>query len=346
MTADRRPAEAPSPDAHVTVVIPTKDRPASLARTLASVQAQRNVAVQVVVVDDGSSPPHWLEVQAAASSALVLRNPVSRGVSAARNSGLAQARTPWVAFVDDDDLWAPDKLARQLAAAEASPDDAGWVCSAAAHFADDLGVLHVHEVPPPGDLLLAMLGGNVVPGGGSGVLARTDLMRQVGGFDTALSTLADRDCWIRLAAAAPVAVVNLPDVGYRISSTSMAHDTRRAQDELRRLRSKHDALYAAHGVELDDRRWTDYLQSQAYRSGDWRTGARLSVRLLWRHGEPRGAVQPVLAFAPPTVRRALRGRRLRRLDRVLLGHARAWLADELELHQSAGRQAAAADLPR
>jgi glycosyltransferase involved in cell wall biosynthesis len=112
----------------VTVVIPTHNRAHVMQATLRSVLRQRDVDVRVVVVDDGSSD-ETPEVLGAIRDERVRwhRNERAGGVSNARNIGLGMVATPWVAFSDDDDLWAPDKLARQLASLRAEPG-AGWSC--------------------------------------------------------------------------------------------------------------------------------------------------------------------------------------------------------------------------
>src|SRR5690349_9916448 len=95
----------------VTVVVPTRDRHARLAATLAGVLRQRDVDLEVVVVDEASSPP----VGASADPRVrVLRHDEPQGVARARNAGLSAAQGAWVAFCDDDDLWGPEKLRRQL----------------------------------------------------------------------------------------------------------------------------------------------------------------------------------------------------------------------------------------
>lgn len=81
----------------VSVVIPTKNRPDSLVRTLSSVAGQSYRNVQLIIVDDGSEPPVKI-----ASSAWVVRNPESCGASAAKNLGLEVARGEFVLFIDDD----------------------------------------------------------------------------------------------------------------------------------------------------------------------------------------------------------------------------------------------------
>src|SRR5512144_711038 len=99
----------------VTVIIPTRDRPRWLPRTLVSALAQRGIEAETIIVDDGSSTPVAERLTPAALSRVrVVRHPRPLGVAEARNRGIAEARTNWVAFLDDDDIWAPTKLSRDL----------------------------------------------------------------------------------------------------------------------------------------------------------------------------------------------------------------------------------------
>src|SRR5688500_342442 len=106
---DQRPA-ATRDSPEVTVVIPTRDRWNLLERrALRSVLAQEDVRLEVVVVDDGSSEPAPPSIERD-ERVRVVRHETSRGVPAARNTGIGEATAAWTAFLDDDDLWAPRKL--------------------------------------------------------------------------------------------------------------------------------------------------------------------------------------------------------------------------------------------
>src|SRR3954465_11445182 len=112
--------------ADVTVVIPTRDRLALVRRALRSALNQEGVRLRAVVVDDGSCPPTARALDAFRDARVhVVHNQQSLGVSAGRNVGLALVATPWVAFLDDDDFWAPDKIRSQVDALAATPG-AGW----------------------------------------------------------------------------------------------------------------------------------------------------------------------------------------------------------------------------
>lgn len=314
----------------VTVVIPSKDRFAVLSTTLASVLAQRDVDVTVVVVEDGGSDGTTERLSGRDPRVTAVRHEQSRGVSAARNTGLELARTPWVAFVDDDDLWAPYKLARQLDAL-AEDRECAWACSAAATFYGDGSIADIQPPPPRRDASVDLLRANVVPGGGSGVLAAVELVRAVGGFDLTLSNLADWDCWLRLAQRSPVARVASPDVGYRRHSSSMAHSIERSEAELARMRDTYASLYEAAGVELDPLPWQWYLHRLTYGSGHWRAGVRRSWRLYREHGQRRALLQPVKYARPEWARR-------REASRVARGkpeqhaYTRDWIGERLAGH--------------
>jgi glycosyltransferase involved in cell wall biosynthesis len=210
----------------VSVVVPTHDRPDLLAATLSTILWQRDVDLEVIVVDDGS---HDANVATSVVNHYhdrrirVVRHESSRGVSAARNRGIADSHGSWLAFCDDDDLWAPDKLVRQLAAARENARR--WVYSGAVRI--DLSQHIIGGTPPPNpdDFLAYLPRWNPMPGGCSGVLASASVVAQVGSFDARFRHFADWDLWIRLARAGPPAVVSDPLVAYRIHPGNKTLDT-------------------------------------------------------------------------------------------------------------------------
>jgi glycosyltransferase involved in cell wall biosynthesis len=115
----------------VSVVIPVRDMARFLDAALASVFAQTYRPIEVIVVDDGSSDDvdavlaRWPEVIAVRQA--------RAGASAARNAGLARARGQYLALQDADDLWAPEKLALQVAHLEAHPEH-GYVAALVQSF--------------------------------------------------------------------------------------------------------------------------------------------------------------------------------------------------------------------
>ncbi len=276
-----------TPRPRVSVVIPTRNRRALLARALRSVLAQEGVEVEVVVVDDGSTDETGRFLAGLGDPRVtVVRHRERRGVTIARNAGIARATACWVAFLDDDDVWAPGKLRAQLRAIERS-GSAAWACTGGVLVDPHLRVLGPQEPPTTSQVTDTLLARNVVPGGASGVVAATDLVRDLGGFDTSLSSMADWDLWIRLGLRSPLASVDRPLVAYVIDAAGMAHDVATAEADLARIRTKYAGVRGERGVELDDAFWLWYLAQLHLRAGRRRAGAGAHARLAWAHRQPR-----------------------------------------------------------
>lgn len=192
----------------VTVVIPTRDRPRFLLDAVRSIRAQVGGSPQIVIVDDGS-----IEPIGPVDGISPLRNDTPQGAAAARNRGLAQVRTRWVAFCDDDDLWAPTKLATQFAGLAAHPG-AAWSYTGTVEVDSDFIVRGAQRALDSGWIEMSLLGGNVVSSG-STVLTRTEILRTVGGFAEELRAAEDWELWTRLARVATVAAVDQPLVAWR-----------------------------------------------------------------------------------------------------------------------------------
>lgn len=112
-----------SPSALVSVVIPTRNRPELLVRAVESVAGQSYRNLEIIVVIDGPDAETETALRALADVRLrVLPLPESRGGSDARNAGIAAAQGEWIAFLDDDDEWLPEKLERQLNHSAARPE--------------------------------------------------------------------------------------------------------------------------------------------------------------------------------------------------------------------------------
>jgi glycosyltransferase involved in cell wall biosynthesis len=224
----------------VSVVIPTRDRSHLVVDTVRLTLRQRQVELEVIVVDDGSLDGTVEALEALGDPRVtVLRNASSRGVAHARNRGIERAGHPWIAFLDDDDRWSPDKLRVQLDLAQAH--DADFVYTAGlAISAGDGRVLYMSPTFTPEELRRGIRSRNLVFAGSSNVLARSELLRRLGGFDESLHHIADWDLWIRLTEAGRPAASPEPLVAYVVHETNM-HRTAidSAAREGRLLRAKH-----------------------------------------------------------------------------------------------------------
>jgi glycosyltransferase involved in cell wall biosynthesis len=247
VTMDDDPAGDPragAPEPQVTVVIPTRNRWPMLSRALQTALAQ-DVALEVVIVDDASEDETALRLSELDDPRVrSIRHDRCEGVARGRNDAIAAARAPWVAFLDDDDLWAPDKLRRQLDAAQAA--GAGWCWTASIVVDAALRPLFITPAASPKDLARRLLRNNWVSGP-SGVMVRTDLLLALGGFDPALSAPADWDLWIRVAAEAPGAAV--PEVlwAYVEHGSNMLA----GEDTAEAARPEFDLMVAKHGAAAE-----------------------------------------------------------------------------------------------
>jgi hypothetical protein len=224
----------------VTVVIPTRNRWELLStHAIPSALSQEDVELEVVVVDDGSSDGTAARVAAIGDPRLrVVRHEEARRLAGARNAGVAVANGEWVAFLDDDDLWSPRKLRAQLDAAEASSSN--WVYADTVAVDVDLNVLEADDFPEPERLPELLLTGNHVPGGGSGVIARREVVRRLGGFDEELLFFTDWDLWLRLARDSIPAACAEVLVARLVHPTNMLfREGPRVLDSLERMIGKH-----------------------------------------------------------------------------------------------------------
>jgi glycosyltransferase involved in cell wall biosynthesis len=222
------------------VVIPTRDRSHVVIDTVRLTLAQLGVELEVIVVDDGSRDDTEDRVTALGDPRVtVLRNDASRGVAHARNRGIDRAAHPWIAFLDDDDRWSPEKLRVQLERAQAENADFIYTAGVAV-AAGDGRVLWRSPAFAPEELRQHIRSRNLVFAGSSNVLARTELVRRLGGFDESLHHIADWDLWIRLTEAGRAAACPEALVAYLVHETNM-HRTAidSAAREGRLLRAKH-----------------------------------------------------------------------------------------------------------
>ncbi len=238
----------------VTVVIPTRDRPDLLALTLQTVLWQESVQTEILVVDDGEQPgTAELVRQVGDSRVRLLRNNDPHGVSGARNMGIAASRGEWIAFLDDDDLWAPRKLAAQLAVADTS--GAAWVYAGDVTVDEELRVVAGAPPPPPTTVITDLRRHNAVPAGSSNVVVRRDLLDAVGTFDPELRTSEDWDLWLRLAAKSAPACVRQPLVALRTHR-------RMASRAVNQLLADVEILARRHNIRVDrgrHERWAAWM---------------------------------------------------------------------------------------
>jgi GT2 family glycosyltransferase len=271
----------------VSVIVPTRDRRELLATTLYSVLWQRDVQLEVIVVDDGSIDDiERMVTDLGDARVTMVRHAVPKGPSAARNSGAQRARGEWIGFVDDDDVWAPDKLARQIRAAEQSGSE--WVYVGAVNIDARLEIVSAHASPTPDQVVAALPRYNPIPGGGSNVILTHRLLTEVGGFDERFSPCEDWELWARLARLAPPALVAHPLMGYRLHDGSTSLDTERVMRAARLIEQVHE-------TPVDWGRMHRWLAESCLRAGS-RTEALRHLAEAAGRGQARGVASDVIAI--------------------------------------------------
>lgn len=246
----------------VSVIIPTRDRSDRVRLAVRSALAQRDVSVEVLVVDDASSDGTGGMLAALADGRVrVVRNDTSLGESGARNRGVDEADGHWIAFLDDDDLWAPNKLARQLDALRAT--GRGWAYGGEVVVDDDLNVLSGSPPPAPEEMAAALVRYNAVPGSASNVVVASELLGRVGPFDPELRRTPDWDMWLRLIRQGLPAAVDRPIVAVCVHPGNMSRDMEVMFREL-------DVIAARYGITIDRARhhrwaaWTSLVDGRRF----------------------------------------------------------------------------------
>jgi glycosyltransferase involved in cell wall biosynthesis len=222
----------------VAVVIPAYNAKAHIASALESIAAQTVRPAELIVVDDASID--GTASIAAAGGARVVAQRCNAGPSAARNAGVAASRSPWIAFLDADDRWLPDKLARQWETLERWPDIAFCITDYLLQQADG-NVLSGVLVADPAYRAIARTatsGDAVRLDAGSfaralvrsmfvrqsSAVVRRDLFLRSGGYERGRHLAEDYDLFIRLTAHGPAAAIERPLVEYCRRRDSLSAD--------------------------------------------------------------------------------------------------------------------------
>ncbi|OAV52719.1 glycosyl transferase family A [Rhizobium sp. WYCCWR10014] len=215
----------------VAVVIPAYNASPYLAQTLQSVIDQTHRALEIVIVDDGSTDDtasicrHF----AAGDPRIRIVSTENRGVAAARNTGIEASKSDYIAFLDADDIWHPTYVERMLSALHPLPNTWGAVYALHRHI-DPEGYctksgssLNARDTIFNRHLVFRFVGN------GSGFMVRRAVFDKIGGYDSSyarqgIGGCEDFDFELRTAEHFKIETVPLGLVGYRIHSAAMSSD--------------------------------------------------------------------------------------------------------------------------
>jgi glycosyltransferase involved in cell wall biosynthesis len=198
----------------ITVVVPAFNLEDHITASLRSALAQTVAPDEILVVDDGSTDATREQVKAEIArderGLLRLIETTHEGPGAARNRGIAEATGEWLAFLDGDDQWLPEKLATVHEAIAASPEATMIAHDTQMRLPDGRVIenLFYRHFEPAEPLFPQLYRTNFIPT--SSVIVRTDALRRAGGFEERLGASQDYDLWLRLARDARLVFLKHP----------------------------------------------------------------------------------------------------------------------------------------
>lgn len=213
----------------VTVIIPAFNAATTIDETLRSVRAQTYRDLEIIIVDDGSNDatPQIVQRHCAQDSRVRLIAQSNSGVAAARNRGILEASASFVAPIDADDLWKPEKIEKQMAALHRGGESIGLVYTWSARIDAKSRVFDQSPGARHAGVVTREICSNNFIGNGSAVLMRKAAVQEAGGYDPSLRArsaegVEDWLLYFRIATRHQFAVVPEHLTGYRYLPTSMS----------------------------------------------------------------------------------------------------------------------------
>lgn len=265
----------------ISVIIPTLNRSNELKRAIKTAKLQTLEPFELIVIDDGSAPAEHDAIKQCCNQfgARLIRHERNRGAAAARNSGMRAATGDYMAFLDSDDEWLPNKLDEQWNLLVTSRVQ---VCASAFHYirSEDRRVHQKPEIRLPAPILSLrdlVWGCTISPG--SGLMISRALVEQIGPQDTSLRRYEDWDWLIRIACRGEkILVCMLPLFVVRQTSIPKFEVVEAAAE---RLVKRHESTFRTAGL----RSWLRFrstieleLASVASKNGKQSTAVSHAIR--------------------------------------------------------------------
>ena len=240
----------------ISIVITTYKRDASIVeRALKSVIKQTFKEWELFVIDD--SPNDWklrYQVEKVISGYCqsdyrikYIKHSCNQGACAARNTGLKMSQGEYIAFLDDDDEWCPEKLEKQYQKLNSSNSDVALVYCGSIYQNDDTGESKIHNtIFKSGKIYDDLITRNFI-GGTSFPLIRTQYLKEIGGFDTEMQAAQDQDVWLRLAEKYEITYIEDPLVVYHIhNGEQISTSPMKRINGISRKLEKHSVYFEKH----------------------------------------------------------------------------------------------------
>lgn len=240
----------------VSIIIPAYNAMRYLPQTLDSVLQQTFTDFEVVIINDGSSDSIVEWAPQSKDSRIRLITQDNQGVSAARNKGIVNSTSEYIAFLDADDLWAPEYLKKQVNYLDKHPNIS--VVYTWTQLIDENGnsINRIFASHASGMIWKELLGYDVISTGSSAMLRR-QCVEDVGGFDIQLAHAEDLDFWLRIAKNYEFGVIKEALTSYR----RHLHNVTKNRDKMMRgLQTVYERAFATAPLDML------YLRNHAYMS--------------------------------------------------------------------------------
>lgn len=205
----------------VSIIVPCYNAQKFIAQTIESVLKQTYANFQLILVNDGSTDGTEQIIKQYQDDRIIYVSKDNTGVADTRNKGIEMATGEYIAFLDADDLYLPDNLLEKITFLEKNPH-VPLVHGQEIKFQSATSQIIAVTEGCGGDVLrdLLSLSRTVIHSPSSVVMTRA-LVQQVGGFDPQLSTSADWEYWVRIAAKYPIGFISKPLIKYRVHNNQM-----------------------------------------------------------------------------------------------------------------------------
>jgi len=249
----------------VSVIIPCYNGERFLSEAIDSALYQTRHEIEVIVVDDGSTSMGPRDLVAGYGNAVRYIRQENKGLSSARNTGIKAANGDVVAFLDDDDVWLPDKIERQIALYDklrSGGHDVGLISTAFIYTDERLNELSRFSKPFAGYVFEHLIYTDIV-GLPSSVIVPREVFVKVGGFNQELIASEDYDLWLRIAARYEIYSLDKYLVKYRQRSASVSKDPVimvQANQRVTEMLIEREGLDEQNIRALWSARWTNYAQ--------------------------------------------------------------------------------------
>lgn len=268
-------------DPLVSTIIPTLDRPDLLQRALQSIEVQTHNPIEIIIIGSPETPDLTEIIRQVNVQAIEYIDSDAESPGAARNIGIEAATGEFLAFLDDDEEWDPEKLTRQIDRVQRT---GAGVCHTGVRKVGPNGRIRAVSKPTTeGDVTRGLLTESLYDSV-SAILLRRELAETVGGFDESFRLLEDADFNLRLSKQTEFCTIPEPLVTRYIEGhRQITDDFQRSRLDTNRYQEKHQALAREYGPDVENRLISQLkygLGTTAANQGEYRVAAKLFLRAI------------------------------------------------------------------